>query len=114
MSNAKIVNDYGTITVSSAVIANIAGEVVKRCYGVTEMAPKGGVKDFLKKDNSRGIVVHSREHGIDVDIHIAVKYGINMKAASDSIANDVKYQVELITGFKVGKVTVSVDNVNID
>ena len=117
MNNAKIVNNLGSITITSNVIANIAGTIATRCYGVVAMATKGGIGDLvtvLRKDNSRGIKVNIEEDGIDIDIFIIVNYGVNIKATSDSIINDVKYQVELATGFKVRRVSVNVEDVRVD
>jgi len=117
MNGAKIVNNLGSITITPNVIANIAGSIATRCYGVVAMAAKGGIGDLvtaIKKDNSKGIKVSIEEDGVDIEIHIVVKYGVNIKAIADSIVKDVNYQVELATGFKVRNVSVNIVDVLVD
>ena len=51
----------------------------------------------------------SYTHLLIIDVHIIVSYGINLPAISGSIAKEVKYIVEKMTGFKVKKVNVYID-----
>ena len=116
--NAKIENGNGLITISSDVIATIAGDAATRCYGVVGMAVRSkadGIASLLKKDAmSKGIKVIVEDDGLIVDVHVIVGYGINIKTTSESIIESVKYNVESITGFEVKRVNVNVESVRVD
>ena len=116
--NAKIENGNGMITISSDVIATIAGDAATRCYGVVGMAVRNkadGIASLLKKDAmSKGIKVIVEDDGLTVDVHVIVGYGINIKTTSESIIESVKYNVESITGFEVKQVNVNVESVRVD
>ena len=116
--NAKIENGNGMITISSDVIATIAGDAATRCYGVVGMAVRNkadGIASLLKKDvMSKGIKVIVEDDGLIVDVHVIVGYGINIKTTSESIIESVKYNVESITGFEVKQVNVNVESVRVD
>lgn len=116
--NAKIENSNGTITISTDVITTLAGDAAMRCYGVVGMAVRSkadGIAALLQRPNAgRGIRVLVDEGGLSIDIHVIVEYGINIKVTSDSIMQNVKYQVETHTGFIVKQVNVFVESVRVD
>lgn len=115
--NAKIENTNGSITISTDVIATLAGDAAMHCYGVVGMATRNkadGIASLLKKDAmTKGIKVLVDEGGISVDLHVIVEYGVNIKTASDSIIEGVKYQLESFTGFIVKQVNVNVESVRV-
>lgn len=116
--NAKVENKNGLITISSEVIATIAGDAATRCYGVVGMAVRNkadGFASLLKRDAmSKGIKVTVEEDGLVIDVHVIVGYGINIKTTSESIIEGVKYNVESTTGFSVKQVNVNVESVRVD
>lgn len=109
----NIKNHNGNITITQNVFANIVGNVINNCYGVVGMASKNtvdGIVSLLKKENyDKGVKVTCEGSDLLIDVHIIVSYGINLPAISRSIAKEVKYIVEKMTGFKVKKVNVFVD-----
>ena len=114
----KTENELGAIVISNNVISRIAGATATSCYGVVGMAVKSatdGIASLLKWDNiTKGIKVSTEDDKICIDLHIIVEYGINIKVISESIMSSVRYCVENITGFKVGKVTINVEGIRID
>ncbi|MGN1451224.1 MAG: Asp23/Gls24 family envelope stress response protein, partial [Eubacteriales bacterium] len=46
---------------------------------------------------------------IDIELHIAVDHGVNMRTVALSTMDEVRYVVEQQTGIKVGNVDVYVD-----
>lgn len=108
-----IKNHNGQITISKTVFANIVGHVINNCYGVVGMASKStaeGIVSLLKKENyEKGVSVVAEDDSLVIDVHIIVSYGINLPAISRSIAKEVKYIVEKMTGFKVKRVNVCID-----
>lgn len=114
----KTENEYGSIVISNNVISRIAGATATSCYGVVGMAYKNtsdSIASLLKWDNiTKGIKVSTDEDKINIDLHIIVEYGINIKVICESIISNVRYTVENMTGFKVGKVTVNIEGIRID
>lgn len=114
----KTENEHGAIVVSENVIARIAGLATSTCYGVVGMAYKSttdNIAALLKWDSiTKGIKVNTEDEKINLDLHVIVEYGVNIKAISESIINSVTYAVESAIGFKVGKVTVNVEGIRVD
>ncbi len=114
----KTDTDRGSIVMSNNVIAQIAGMVATGCYGVVGMAYKSATDSFaslLKWDTiTKGIKVTTEDDKISIDLHIIVEYGVNIKVVSDSIISNVRYSVEDMTGFRVGRVTVNVEGIRVD
>lgn len=114
----KTENENGAIVVSETVIAKIAGVACSTCYGVVGMAYKStsdSIAALLKWDSvTKGIKVTTADEKVNIDLHIIVEFGVNIKVICDSIAENVRYAVESSTGFKVGSVNVCVDGVRID
>lgn len=114
----KTENEHGAIVISNNVISRIAGVTASGCYGVVGMAYRNtsdSIASLLKWDNiTKGIKVTTEDDKIDIDLHIIIEYGINIKVISESIISNVRYTVENMTGFKVGKVTINVEGIRID
>lgn len=110
-------NHNGSINITETVFANIVGHVANSCYGVVGMAAKNtadGLVSLLKKDHyEKGVQVLPEEDGVIVEMHIVVLYGVNLPAVTRSIAKEVKYNVEQMTGFKVKKVNVYIDGMKV-
>ena len=113
----KTGGDLGEISINNSVIAEIAGAVATKCYGVVGMAwrnKKDGIVSLLKMENiSRGIQVSTLDNGIVITMNIIVEYGVNINAICDSIINNVKYKLEHNTGLKVNKINVMVESVRV-
>ncbi len=114
----KTSGNLGEVFISNSVIAEIAGAVAGKCYGVVGMASrnkKDGIVNLLMSDSvTRGINVNVEEDGIRVDMHIIVEYGININSICKSIVNRVRYTLESTVGLKVNRVNVKVEGVRVD
>ncbi|MCL2838392.1 MAG: Asp23/Gls24 family envelope stress response protein [Oscillospiraceae bacterium] len=110
-------NEFGSIKISNDCLANIAGNAATSCYGVVGMAVrsgKDGIAKLLKREKmSKGIKIRTSENAMAIDLYIMVEYGVNIGTIADSIKDNVKYQVELVTGLDVKKVNVHVEGVRI-
>ena len=71
------------------------------------------IKTKADMDNTdQGVVVKSINGALVIDLYIAVSYGVNINAISDSIMNKVRYTVEEVTSLKVSKVNVHIAGIN--
>ena len=113
MTNTSFDLSRGSITIETEVIAKMAGYIATGCYGVVGMAYRSKKDEFanlLKKDNlTKGIKVTVTESKVTLDMHIIVEYGTNITVVCDSIINNVKYQVNKLTGLEVESVNVYVE-----
>lgn len=110
----KTNNPIGSVYVANSVIAEIAGAVTADCYGVVGMASrnvKDGIVSLVKSDIARGVGVVVQDSGIAVEIHIIVRYGVNINTICKSIVNRVRYALETGVGIKVSRIDVKVEGV---
>ena len=112
----KKINDLGEISITEKAIEEIAGYAATHCYGVVGMCEKNPtevVKKFLGVDNSlrHGLKVTCKEDEINIDIHIRVSYGVNIKAIGENVKQDISYAVSNMTNAKIGNINVFVDDI---
>lgn len=114
----KTDSEIGEVSISNSVIAEIAGAVATKCYGVVGMASrnkKDGIVNLLRPDSmSKGISIDIADDGVIVEIHLIVEYGININTVCKSIVNRVRYSIENNVGIKVNRVNVRVEGVRVD
>lgn len=111
----NIQNENGTISITSDVFTNIAGEAATNCFGVKGMASisrESGLVQLLRRESmSRGVFVSFNEdNSISIALHIVVDYGVNLLALANSIMNEVSYKVSTATGVTVRNVDVYFDS----
>ena len=115
---AEIRNDRGVVRITNSVIAKMAGYTATKCYGVVGMATrssKDGIAKLLKLESmDRGIKVRVSEDGLDVVMFVILEYGVNIGTVGEIIRNNVKYQVEQMTGIDVKSVTVNVESLRVN
>lgn len=115
-----ISTQQGKISVSNEVIATIAGISATSCFGVRGMVVKNmtdGIVRLLKRDYmTKGVHVSESEDGssVSIELHIAVKHGINIKAACASIVNEVQYNVEKLAGIRISNIDVFIESIRTD
>ena len=114
----KIENDKGTISISTEVFTNIAGDAATRCFGVKGMAGKakeGGIYQLLRPESmSKGVfVTFNSDNTASIDLHIVVEYGVNLATIGESIISEVTYKVSQATGITVKDVHVFIDTMMI-
>ena len=112
----KLYNDRGTIEITPEVFASLTGCVAMGCFGVKGMAAKNkasGIVSLLRGDNmTKGVKVVFADNMVAIELHIIVKYGINISAVCQSIISEVSYNVERLTGVKVSGVNIFVDSIS--
>lgn len=115
---AEIKNEKGMVRISNNVIAKLAGYAATKCYGVVGMAArssKDGLAMLLKKESmDKGIKVKVVDDVVDILMYVIMEYGVNVSTVGDIVKSNVKYQVEELTGLKVGSVTVNVESIRVN
>lgn len=114
----KIETGKGSISISTEVFTNIAGDAATRCFGVKGMAGKAkesGLYQLLRRESmSKGVfVTFNEDNTASIDLHIVVDHGINLATLGESIIGEVTYKVSEATGVTVKEVNVYVDTMMI-
>ena len=112
----NVKSKLGNITISTDVVAGIAGFAATKCFGVKGMTVRSvsdGLYHLLKiESQSRGVAVFECENGgIDVELHLACQYGVNIHEVCRSIISEVRYNVEKMTGIDVNNVDIYVETI---
>jgi len=110
-------NQLGNIYISYHAIAAIAFQAAVESYGVVGLAYEGiarGITKIFQKDPTSGVVVHYNENNsISVDMFLIIEYGTRISSVANSVAGNVKYQIEKATGIPVQDVNIHVRGLRI-
>ncbi len=114
----KLKTKRGQVKIKNEVLAKIAGVTAMECYGIVGMAMvnmTSGISKILMGDNiTKGISVEVKSNKVNIDLHIVVEYGVNIKAVTENIISNVSYKVETFSGLKVEHINVYVEDVRVD
>ncbi len=115
--DCKFKTPYGLVTVNEEILLKVAGYAAIDCYGIVGMAAKrttDGIVQLLGKENiGRGVRIRAAEDSVEVDLFIIVEYGISISAVAETIIETVKYKIEHLTGIKVNRVNVNVEDIRV-
>lgn len=110
-------NELGKISISSNVIKSIVSNVLRESYGVcglVSISAKDGIYELLGWESSnKGVHISIKNQEIFIDLHIVVQYGIKISTVCENIINNIKYNVENLTGLKVSSVNVNVHAIKV-
>ena len=110
----EVKNDLGTVRINNEVVAVIAGMAATEIPGVTCMSEGivGGITDiFAKKGVDKGVKVEIGEKEVNITLSIVVKYGVQIPEVALQIQQNVKKQVEKISGLAVSMVNINVGGI---
>ncbi len=108
----------GQVTITSEVIATIAGGTAVECYGIVGMASKSqirdGIAEILRKENySRGIIVRQEDEKLHIDLYIIVSYGTKISEVANNVQSQVKYTLQQSLGLSIDSVNIYIQGVRV-
>ncbi|MDP2892063.1 MAG: Asp23/Gls24 family envelope stress response protein [Bacillota bacterium] len=110
-------NALGQIIYSDEALANLAGIIAMECYGLVGMASKratDGLVELLKRENlSKGVKIRWDGEEVIIELYVVVEYGVSISAVASNIIENVKYQMENLTGLRVNRVDVTVHGIRV-
>jgi len=112
-----MVHSEEKIKISDEVIAVCAVNATLKTDGVASLA--GGLTNTLSKNllgkelMSKGVKVSQTEDGVQIDVHIIVKYHVKIPAVAWDIQEKVKNEVQSMTGHRATAVNIHVEGVEI-
>ena len=108
----------GNIKISNEVVSTIAGIAATEIDGVSCMYSSfvNGFAQKLgaKKNLSKGVKVDMEENNVSIDLYIVVDYGVKIPELAWSIQENVKSNVEAMTGMNVTKVNIHIEGINFE
>ena len=110
--------EIGNIRISSDVISTIAGMAASEIDGVhgmyssfaTGIAEKFGAK----KSVGKGVKAEITDNTVLIDLYIIVDYGVRIPELAWEVQENVKNNVETMTGMTVEKVNIHIEGVNFE
>lgn len=106
--------EIGAIRIADEVVAIIAGMTAMDVTGVAGMSGgiAGGIAEALGKRNlAKGIKVEMGEEEVVINISIIVHFGARIPDVAWEVQDNVKNEVEKLTGLKVSKVNIHVQGI---
>ena len=104
-------SELGAIRIAPDAIAQIVGHTAAECYGVVGMAGKRLPRLLARDKLTQGISVATKAEGVAIDLHVVVEYGLNLAEVAATVRSRVTYEVERLTGLRVGAVEVHIEDV---
>ena len=109
-------NSLGTVYVSHHAIATIAYQAAVSSYGVVGLAARNfaeGLTHVLVNEPTSGVDIQYNGKQLSINLYIIVEYGTRIKSVADSVAENVRYQVEKAMGMPVDEINVHIRGLRI-
>jgi uncharacterized alkaline shock family protein YloU len=111
-------NDLGTIQISEDVVAAVVRKYTLSVPGVARMVGQsivGGLANIIgKKVHDRAIRVDVDGELVNITVNIIVRFGEHVPTVATTVQQVSRKYVEQLTGQKVGRVNVIVQNLESD
>jgi len=108
----------GNIKISVDVVTTIAGIAATEIEGVSCMYTSfaAGVAERLgaRKSTAKGVRVDMLNDSVRIDIYIVVDYGVKIPELAWNVQENVKTNVENMTGLKVEKVNIHIEGISFE
>ena len=110
--------ETGNVRISLEVVSTIAGIATSEIEGVAGMYGTfaGGIAEMLgaKRSPSKGVKVDMDGENVTIDLYIVAQYGVRIPELAWEIQENVKNNVETMTGLNVLKVNIHIEGVSFD
>ncbi len=113
----ETVEEKGTITYATEVIATIVGVATTEVEGISSMAGAATISERLggkPKNLSRGVKVEVGAEEVAVDVSVIVDYGMPIQVVARSVQENIRKSIETMTGLHVIHVDVHVLGVSFE
>jgi uncharacterized alkaline shock family protein YloU len=111
----RIDTQNGVIGISNDVVAQVAGKAAAACFGVRGMAARSALDGLVRllkgEKQTQGVDVKSTPEGVELDLHVALDSGVNVRTTCRNLQHQVRYQVQHTCGVTVEKINVYVETV---
>ena len=106
-----------SVSINPDVVKKYAAQEAMECFGIVGLGAlslKDGFTKLLKNEKlTRGVDVTMKDGEVEIDFHVIVVYGVNIKSVTDNLMENVIYKIENFIGLRVKCVNVHVDGVRV-
>ena len=116
MENVNNESTIGIVKISDEVVSVIAEIAADEIQGIVEV-PHGASSNISqilkgkKASSGKSVKVTLEEDKAIIELNVAVEYGMKIPDVVSAVQENVKKTVEAMTGLKVDKVNVNVQNI---
>ncbi len=107
----------GNLHISNDVIGEIVGSAVIDCYGVVGMSDAQGSSSTIKLLNPtrarKGVAVSAGDEGVNIDIYVVLKYGVNIAVVTQNIRDRVTFLLDTYVQVPVESIDVHVTGIKV-
>jgi len=117
VTNIPAESKFGKITYANEVIAIIAGLAATEVKGVAGMSGNAasGISEMLGRKNlTKGVKVEVGNEEVAIDLYVIIEFGEIIKDVAAAVQENVKKNVENMTGLRVVEANVYVQGVYIE
>ncbi|HQH22526.1 MAG TPA: Asp23/Gls24 family envelope stress response protein [Thermoleophilia bacterium] len=102
----------GGVTVAHQVIARLVGEAARVTYGVVGMQEPAvkRIARFLRGSDAEGVELSVSEGSVDIGLRVVMERGVNIAQVTANLQEQVRYQLERVSGIPVGQINVRVED----
>ena len=116
MENVNNESTVGIVKISDEVVSVIAEIAADEIQGIVEVqhGVSSNISQILKGkkvSNGKSVKVTLEEDKAIIELNVAVEYGMKIPEIVSAVQENVKKTVEAMTGLKVDKVNVNVQNI---
>ena len=116
MENVNNESTVGIVKISEEVVSVIAEIAADEIQGIVEVqhGVSSNISQILKGkkvSNGKSVKVTLEEDKAIIELNVAVEYGMKIPEVVSAVQENVKKTVEAMTGLKVDKVNVNVQNI---
>lgn len=102
---------YGSIAITEEAVASLSAEAASECYGVVGLVEPSATRSYLrellqKEEAVQGVGVRTSKNSYEVDIYLAVAYGVKITEIIQEVQKRVSYVLKKTFGLSNVKVNV--------
>ena len=108
-------NAIGKVEIAEAFFADLVNSIAAESFGVVGTSSNflRNFRSLVKNDSSNGIMVKKEEDKLYIDLHIEIKYGVNIAETVKNLTEKIKYFIKDCTGFETENINVYIDKMSV-
>lgn len=108
-------NAIGKVEIAEAFFADLVNSIAAESFGVVGTSSNflRNFRSLVKNDSNNGIVVRKEEDKLYIDLHIEIKYGVNIAETVKNLTEKIKYVIKDCTGFETENINVYIDKMSV-
>lgn len=105
----------GVTTIAPGVLVRIAQLTALTVEGVAGMASvPGGVNRLFRRGSGNGVRIEVEDNSVAADLHLVMENGVDVRAVSRQVQQEVARALEDLVGMQVQRVDVHIEEIDFD